>query len=234
MTMQPPVSCARPRDNNMETPQAVIDPLTDSLCAASIIHELNNPLTAIKMGLEQLGRTPSLEALLAPMIEAQERAASLIESLYQLYQGITPEKTLITPLELKTTLETLLRTEPQRSANVQFEMDPATQIWGHPRLLSQVLLNLIKNAGAAKASIIQIQVSREDKSAVIAVHDNGPGFPAELQKKPFKPFQKGQGTSGLGMGLYLSHIIVLAHQGTLAIEAEEGQGTTFTIRLPSK
>ena len=69
----------------------------------------------------------------------------------------------------------------------------------------------------------------------IRVRDNGTGIPAAVQAKIFQPFFTTKPTGeGTGLGLSLSYdIIAKAHGGTLTVESQEGQGTTFLIRLPA-
>lgn len=69
--------------------------------------------------------------------------------------------------------------------------------------------------------------------AVISVHDEGPGIPASLLPKLFTRFSSGPQSTGLGLGLYLAHSIATAHNGTLTVQSEPGQGTRFVMSLPS-
>jgi signal transduction histidine kinase len=119
-----------------------------------------------------------------------------------------------------------------------------------PGQLNQVFMNLLSNAIDAceesnrdrnyadiEESLNQIKITTAlvDSSVVtIAVSDNGVGIPTEAKNKLFDPFfttkPVGQGT---GLGLAISHeIITKQHNGTIEIDSELGQGTTFTIRLP--
>jgi signal transduction histidine kinase len=68
---------------------------------------------------------------------------------------------------------------------------------------------------------------------VLAVQDNGPGIPADVQGRLFTAFYTTK-PSGTGLGLYLSRKIVEDHGGTLSVASELGQGATFSIALPSQ
>jgi len=110
--------------------------------------------------------------------------------------------------------------------------------------LNQVILNMIVNAAhaiaeadanaSAERGIIRIQTYHEDNWVKIRISDTGAGIPSEIRQKIFDLFfttkEPGKGT---GQGLAISHtVIVEKHKGTLDLESQEGQGTTFIIGLP--
>ena len=110
--------------------------------------------------------------------------------------------------------------------------------------LNQVILNMIVNAAhaiaeananaSAERGIIRIHTYHEDNWAKIRISDTGAGIPPEIRHKIFDLFfttkEPGKGT---GQGLAISHtVIVEKHKGTLDLESQEGQGTTFIIGLP--
>jgi two-component system, OmpR family, sensor kinase len=68
--------------------------------------------------------------------------------------------------------------------------------------------------------------------AVIHVHDRGPGIPPEALPTVFNRFEKGHNSGGLGLGLYLARGIAEAHGGTLLVESEPSQGSSFYLSLP--
>ncbi|MFD1875516.1 sensor histidine kinase [Hymenobacter bucti] len=111
--------------------------------------------------------------------------------------------------------------------------------------VGRVLLNLFGNtfyavqqrqqtAGAGYQPTVGVSTKQRDGYVEIRVTDNGTGMPAEVQAKILQPFfttkPSGEGT---GLGLSLSHdIIAQGHGGTLSVESQKGQGTTFSIALP--
>lgn len=112
--------------------------------------------------------------------------------------------------------------------------------------IKQVLLNLIVNAAQAieekrgslpeRKGRITVTTRREGDMAAVSVADTGAGMPPQVKKRVFDPFyttkQVGKGT---GQGLSIAHsIIVENHGGSIDVESEEGQGSTFTIKLPFK
>ncbi|MEL7657213.1 MAG: ATP-binding protein, partial [Bacillota bacterium] len=101
--------------------------------------------------------------------------------------------------------------------------------------LNQVFLNLLLNAAQAieKQGEIIIKTWVEGNNILISVADNGPGIPPEIQNRIFEPFfttkEVGKGT---GLGLSVSYDIVKKHNGTIEVESTQGEGTTFTVKLP--
>jgi signal transduction histidine kinase len=105
--------------------------------------------------------------------------------------------------------------------------------------LEQVLLNLLTNAitHARGTDRIDVRLRRAGDEAEIAVQDYGPGIPQADLPNIFSRFYQvahaeARAQRGLGLGLFIVHELVTAHGGTVAVASAEGQGTTFTIRLP--
>lgn len=117
-----------------------------------------------------------------------------------------------------------------------------------PQDIGRVLLNLINNGFYAVAErrkaegeygfkpLVTLSTKKSQKGIEIAVTDNGYGIPKEIQGKIFQPFFTTKPTgSGTGLGLSMSYdIITKGHGGELSVKSQEGQGTTFTIHLPSQ
>ncbi len=114
-----------------------------------------------------------------------------------------------------------------------------------PQDIGRVLLNLINNAfyavndrfqkgGEGYLPKVTVSTKQEDGQVLISVADNGGGIPQHIKDKIFQPFfttkPTGQGT---GLGLSLSYDIVKAHGGEITVKSKEGEGTEFTIQLPS-
>jgi signal transduction histidine kinase len=73
----------------------------------------------------------------------------------------------------------------------------------------------------------------DDKSAYVQVIDNGKGIPPSMRKHMFELFHSTKGNRGTGLGLAVARKIIDEHDGSISVESAEGQGTTFTIRLPA-
>ncbi|MDN5201090.1 ATP-binding protein [Fulvivirgaceae bacterium BMA10] len=123
-------------------------------------------------------------------------------------------------------------------AGINFQIkanNESLEILADPELLSQVIINLIKNASEALREttdpkiVLTIKKASEEKT-MIGVSDNGPGIPPDTLDKIFVPFftTKDQGS---GIGLSLSKQIIQRHKGNLSVQSVEGKGTSFTILI---
>ena len=112
-----------------------------------------------------------------------------------------------------------------------------------PQELGRVLINLLTNAfhavgrgGAGAAVTVRTRrVGGPGGAVVVEVADNGTGMPEDVRRRVFEPFFTTKPTGeGTGLGLSLAHdIVTQVHGGEIAVESEEGEGTTFTITLPA-
>ena len=104
-----------------------------------------------------------------------------------------------------------------------------------PTLMRQSLFNLIINAvealGANGIITVSVDAVNERGNVQVLIEDNGRGIPGDAIPKIFLPFFTTK-THGTGLGLSLVQKIVLAHNGRVEVQSQEGKGTTFTIRLP--
>jgi signal transduction histidine kinase len=111
---------------------------------------------------------------------------------------------------------------------------------GDEKKLTQVLLNLAGNAiKFTDAGEVAIKATAVDDAFSVAVHDTGPGISASDQTKLFQQFQQADNSitetkGGTGLGLAISKHIIELHGGSIAVESEVGQGSTFTFTLPIK
>ena len=89
-----------------------------------------------------------------------------------------------------------------------------------------------------EAGPVTVEARAEGRTAVVDVHNEGQPIPAHLQSRLFDPFRRGDResrtskTEGLGLGLYISNEIVVAHGGTIEIRSASDEGTTFRVTLP--
>jgi signal transduction histidine kinase len=112
-------------------------------------------------------------------------------------------------------------------------------ILGDPMRVEQMLVNLIGNAVkySPQGGPVEIGVQRADPWALVRVRDRGIGIPAAAQAQLFGQFYRAPNAvskqiSGMGIGLYIVRELVERHGGTITVESEEGEGSTFTLLLP--
>ena len=120
--------------------------------------------------------------------------------------------------------------------------DALPKVWGHP--LEQVVLNLLSNArdtvderaemeGAGYDKRIQIRTHADNDAVVVEVEDNGIGMDEATRQRLFEPFFTTKDADrGTGLGLSIIYAIVRNHDGQIAVESEQGVGTTFRVMLP--
>ncbi len=105
--------------------------------------------------------------------------------------------------------------------------------------IHQAVLNLLNNALEVVPPVtgsVKLRCFYDDQADTvkIAVADNGPGIPPEVQKRLFEPFYSTKGLRGTGLGLVVTKKIVEEHGGRVAVESQPGRGATFTLVLPAK
>ncbi len=107
------------------------------------------------------------------------------------------------------------------------------EVEGDRQKLTQVMVNLLRNALQATAqwANVTVEAIRRKGHVILAVEDEGPGVPAELRDRLFKPFVSSKGENGLGMGLYMAKLIVDSHQGEIAVLDRPQGGARFEVRL---
>ena len=108
-----------------------------------------------------------------------------------------------------------------------------------PDRLAQVVSNLVGNALVyGDQGSVKVAVAGDGSNVRLTVHNTGPPIPSELQTALFDPFRRGERdsnaahTAGLGLGLYITHEIIVAHGGRIDVRSNETEGTTFTVELP--
>lgn len=212
-------------------------------------HELRTPLTAVRGYLDRLVRA------VGP--EADERVRRWVQAADDQARRLTTLVTDLTDIarlqggSLALSLEQLdLRDVVSRSVETARDLDDAREIRldlpsdpipvrADPLRFEQVLLNLLTNAMTYTQSgtRIDIRARQSGDEAELAVRDYGPGIPAadvpHLFSRYYRSAQAGRARGrGLGLGLFISHEIVEAHGGDIAVHSVAGDGSTFSVRLP--
>lgn len=214
--------------------------------AASIAHELNNPLGTVSLRVEGLlAKTPPDDPRRRPLeVIDQEvaRMAGLVGNLLQFSRaGRDQVSTVDVAEEVSKTVELVAHHLRTRRVAVAPEFDPGVPlIHADRQQLRQVFLNLFTNAadampaGGRLAPRVRPGVLAADRPAVVVeVADTGTGIPPELLGRVCEPFftTKDEG-KGTGLGLAICRRIVQQHHGTLEVESRPGEGTTVRITLP--
>jgi two-component system, NtrC family, sensor histidine kinase HydH len=212
--------------------------------AASVGHELRNPLAAVRSASAYVARRlkdnpaamadPKLPQMLGVVDSELGASFKIISDLLDFARERPPT---LAPCPLRTLVEDAIAVIPKSAARLVNEVPEDIPV---PNLdkdqFRQLLANLIQNAAEA--------VGTEPNGAVIVkgsgggtspwrlrVSDNGPGIPAEVRTRIFEPLFTTK-TKGTGLGLAIAASVVKRHGGSISVESEVGGGTTFTIEIP--
>ncbi|HSA72032.1 MAG TPA: PAS domain-containing protein [Burkholderiales bacterium] len=216
---------------------------------ATLAHELRNPLAPIRSAVEILARADAAEhdrAWSRGVIERQVAHMSrLVDDLLDMAR-ISSGKLSLRRERVTIAAVTAAALETSRPAidaaghRLVTRMSAADAVLdADPTRVAQVLSNLLNNAAkyTAPGGVIELHADQVGGEAVIAVLDNGMGFPPELAHQLFEPFAQWapaeQSAAGLGIGLSLVRGILDLHGGTIRAESEgPGTGSRFEVRLP--
>lgn len=215
--------------------------------AASIAHELNQPLAAV-VGNAQTARrlanaqkNAALTDLLDAIVAQSNRAADVIRTLRAfVVKRRAAEQRVPVDVVVQGTLRLLRQELSARGIAVRVldEQFEGATVLGDPVQLQQVLVNLLLNAADAMEHLdaysrqVTVLIRRDDGATVrVAVSDVGRGLSPEMLSRVFDPFFTTK-ESGLGLGLSLSRSIVESHGGRLWAESPDGNGCTFHVVLP--
>ena len=117
--------------------------------------------------------------------------------------------------------------------SVSVEVTGSAEVRGDEDAIERAVLNLVENAAHHANRHVDITVSSDDDNAVVAVRDDGPGFPPEILRQAAGRFVRGPGAErGAGLGLAIVDAIAAAHGGGLVIQNQPDGGAEVQLRLP--
>ncbi len=225
--------------------------------AASVGHEINNPLAYVSMNvdmavsrLERFARNDltggstseelaTLPALLRECRVGLDRIRDVVKDLQRLSRRSDVRRETFSLNDLLDETMAMARNHLEHRATIRKEYGEVPAVVGDRSALGQVLLNLLLNAaqalpeGRAGAHAVTLRSYVRDGQAQVEVRDTGAGIPAHVLPHIFDPFFTtkpiGEGT---GLGLAVSCRIVADHGGRIDVESEEGRGSLFRVVLP--
>ncbi len=214
--------------------------------SAGIAHQINNPLSGIVLFSnllledEELAKHDDWGPDLTRIADDAQRASSIVKELLEFARQTQDVVKLINLSRALGQTIFLLEKQPLFH-NIEvvknFVEDVEPIIYGEPQQINHVFMNLILNSAEAmdcrgKLTLRTRASSREDHFDVI-IEDTGMGIPEDIRSRVFEPFFTTKAVGkGTGLGLSVVYGIVERHGGTIEIESELGQGTTFIVTLP--
>lgn len=212
-----------------------------------VSHELKTPMTTV-LGYGHLlqrqfgGQSEDAAFAFRELISEANRMVGIINTLLEtsrIQAGSFKETLELDYVDLVGLVERYVRSCAVTYPGVEITKDlPGTrlEVMADQQRLEQVLANLIDNAVRynSHAGRVWVTLAADAGKAILAVRDEGPGVDLKDRETIFESYGRGERKhkSGLGLGLYIAHQIVVAHEGTIRVEGAAGEGATFLVCLP--
>jgi len=215
--------------------------------ASAIAHEIRNPLNYINLTLDHLRTSlapsdPKKRALVEQLtLQLKAEVARINTRITEFLKYSRPANLNLEPLDLGETLRDALRMVEVQAADagVRVELDTngaaTPRVVGDRESLRSLFTNLIINgmqAMDAPGGRLSVELSTDDGRALVTISDTGRGIKPEQLDKIFEPYFSTKET-GTGLGLAIAKKVVEAHDGSISVASTPGEGTTFTVELPT-
>jgi signal transduction histidine kinase len=212
--------------------------------AASVAHEINNPIAFVSSNLNHLeGITREVEheevsQIIFECREGVDRVRGIVADLLSMARRSDGFEEPVDLVEVVRSGLGMLAHEARYRARLETQLSPVPPVLGDARLLGQVVVNLALNAiqaipeGDPNSNQVTVSTSSENGLVRLVVRDTGPGIPNDLVPQIFDPFfttkPKDEGT---GLGLAVTHQLVTRYRGSIAVDTDSS-GTTIVVELP--
>ncbi len=213
--------------------------------AATMAHEINNPLEAIGNLIYIAKATPGMPETAGQQLTAAEHELERVSHITRQTLGFFRESKAKKPVDMPALVDAVLRIYSGRLSTkhirVEREFGECPPIQGMDGELTQVVSNLISNAADAVSDggTIRVQLACvEDSGSTrveVRVEDDGPGISPALRERIFEPFFTTKKDVGTGLGLWVTKEIVERHGGSIAVHSSNGNGASgsaFSVLLP--
>jgi two-component system, NtrC family, nitrogen regulation sensor histidine kinase NtrY len=212
--------------------------------AKQIAHEIKNPLTPMKLNVQQLfkswndkaeGFDKLLERFTRNQIEYIDNLSSIATafSSFAKMPGNNPAEINL-PDQIKTTLE-LFKNTDNITFSINWQDESKVMVYADREHLNSVFANLIKNGiqaiPAGREGLIDVSLEIQNEKVVVSIADNGSGIPEDLRNKLFTPNFTTK-SSGMGLGLSITKKYIENAGGRIWFESEDAKGSVFFIELP--
>ncbi len=178
--------------------------------------------------------------LVDDMSHGSERIKGIVEGLRGFARK--DEGLLVDNVDINTLIgatKRLVQNEVHKHGEIALDLSENVMPFkGNSQKIEQVLVNLIVNAAQAipddTKGLIEVRSSMENGTVVVEIEDNGKGMDEKTQKQIFDPFfTTKRARGGTGLGLAIVYRIIEEHGGTISVKSVQGEGTRFTIKIPS-
>lgn len=213
--------------------------------SAKIAHEINNPLQAVRGGIELVLDSSALDSDDKELLESAVEGVDLITRLTREFMGLAkPQPREISEFEPHRPIEQAVRFLKNTGVIKHFHVENTfaeniPNLKGDLYQLQQVFMNLIINAAHAmkntpeKSLYLKTGYDPDQKKIILSVRDTGCGMTETVQKEIFSSFYTTRSEQGgTGLGLAVVKNIVSQHSGTISLDSTIGRGSTFTIAFP--
>ncbi|MEZ4666940.1 MAG: response regulator [Anaerolineae bacterium] len=212
--------------------------------AASIAHEINNPLQPLKINLEHMvediqSNIPIDLRAVQSTQESVERIRRIVNQLLDFAGKRGTSESEFHLLDVSSIIEAMVNLNrkffEKEGMRIEVSTPVALPVFGSKDQLEQVFINLILNAQAAmqRGGTLQIKGWIEQGEIITTFMDDGAGIAPEQINKIFDPFFSTK-PNGTGLGLFVTYGIVQSHHGSIHVDSKVKHGTTFTVHLPAQ
>jgi len=212
--------------------------------ARQVAHEINNPLTPMKLTIQQLQRTRKMKddrfddyfekstAMLIEQIDNLSRIAGTFSNFARMPEANFKQ------VDVASKIYSVVQLFANNNEHVQVEYNGVSKdvfVYADPEQLVQVFNNLLKNAIQAipddREGNIQVELQELEKQVIITITDNGVGIDDDAHDKLFVPNFTTKNT-GMGLGLAIAKNIIELSDGSITFSTKLNEGTAFTVTLP--
>ncbi len=208
--------------------------------SASIAHELNQPLGAIKINAQHLDlllKNKKEKTLIKNIIQDNDRAAKIIATLKSAFTN----NPIYQIIKFDTYIESLkpffIQAASEKNISIKFSLNTSASVSINPDQIRQALSNLLQNSIEALSKtkktnkLIQIKTFIKNNKLVCSISDNGPGVNKRIKNKVFELYESSK-NGNMGLGLWLTKYIISNHKGTVGLNMKYQKGAEFSIELP--
>ncbi len=211
--------------------------------ARQVAHEIKNPLTPMRLGMQHLRRARGdarvdFDAVLDENVDRMLAEIDRLDEIaraFSRYGTVPEEQAAPGAVDVAAVVEDVVRLEQLGAGDVEWSVDGVAapvMAMAHDPELREVLLNVLENARHAGSRRVRVSVTKGEGSVGVVVRDDGHGIAPDVLPRVFEPHFSTR-TSGSGLGLAISRRLIEGWGGGVEVASKSGEGTAVSIRLVS-